>query len=278
MAHVARVRAVAEPTLGDDLWLDLAADARAAVGPTMHGAGDARSTVAGVPVRVDRLAAHWASPLGDLALGRQAWGNGAAQIFTVSDVVRPLSPASVDAEFKEGVDMARWVRPFGESFEAEVLGLYDEGWGGLTRAKALLPGVDVTAFGGLLPGAPLGGLALAGDAWGAGWTVDAIWRDGDVAAAAGTSWRSPWSVTFGAEGLYNEGGYPLLPGRWWAAGVANAEVSPLVTANVGVLAPLTDAPIDRLVFGSLNASVSDESAVGIGWVDQAWYADVRSAF
>ena len=97
-------------------------------------------------------------------------------------------------------------------------------------------------------------------------------------AATGASWRSPWSITFVAEGLYNEGGYPLLPGRWWAAGLAQAEVSPLVTANLGILAALTKAAGEPLTFGSLTAGVSDDSTVGVGWVDQAWYADVRSAF
>jgi hypothetical protein len=36
--------------------------------------------------------------------------------------------------------------------------------------------------------------------------------------------------------------------------------------------------VEHLIFGGATANVSDESTVRLGWVDKAFYADVRSAF
>ncbi len=289
---------MAEYSVNDDLWAEGAANLIGALGPGISGSGSAADAL-----RVDRLSVNWASPIGDLAVGRQAWGHGAARVFPITDLVRPFSPASVDTEFKQGVDMLRWSRPLGESFELEALGIHDapvddpdRGWGGLGRARILLAALeaDVSIVAGALPrtrpagvsgqqpaAQPLAGLAAAGDLLGAGWVLEGLWRDGDTAATAGLSRMFPGRFTLTAEALFNDGAYPLLPGRWWSSGVATLEVTPLINADIGALVPLSDdvpPGVDELLFGGVTASVSDESTVRLGWVDTAFYADVRSAF
>lgn len=272
VVHVGRLRAVGEYSATDDLWLDVAANALAAVGPGLTGGGTSDAFL------LDRLALNWASPVGDLSAGRQAWGHGSARVFPVTDLVRPFSPASVDTEFKQGVDMVRWSRPISESFELEALGLRDDGLGGLGRVRIVVPMADVSVVGGLLSDDPVAGAAFAGDLLGAGWYVEGLYRAGDTAQTAGASYMLPGRVTVTAEALHNDGAYPLMPGRWWAAALTSVELTPLVTADAGALIPLAEAPIDRLLFGGLTANVADESTVRLGWVDKAFYTDVRSAF
>lgn len=57
--------------------------------------------------RVDRLVVSAALPHVDLALGRQAVSFGSGRFFTPLDLVNPFHPATIDTEYKPGVDALR---------------------------------------------------------------------------------------------------------------------------------------------------------------------------
>ena len=65
--------------------------------------GDALS----IQHRLDRLALSAKLPHVDLALGRQPISFGAGRIFTPLDLVNPFHPATLDTEYKPGVDALR---------------------------------------------------------------------------------------------------------------------------------------------------------------------------
>lgn len=57
--------------------------------------------------RLDRLVVSAKLPPVDLALGRQPVSFGVGRIFTPLDLVNPFHPATIDAEYKPGVDALR---------------------------------------------------------------------------------------------------------------------------------------------------------------------------
>ncbi len=57
--------------------------------------------------RMDRLFVQTSSPGITLTLGRQPISFGAGQFVTPMDVVNPFSPATIDTEYKPGIDAAR---------------------------------------------------------------------------------------------------------------------------------------------------------------------------
>lgn len=63
----------------------------------------------GVPVqhRVDRLVLSAKLPSVDVSVGRQPISFGSGRVFTPLDLVNPFSPATIDAEYKPGVDAVR---------------------------------------------------------------------------------------------------------------------------------------------------------------------------
>lgn len=57
--------------------------------------------------RVDRAVVAWAGPGVDVTAGRQPISFGAGRVFTPMDLVNPFHPATIDSEYKPGVDALR---------------------------------------------------------------------------------------------------------------------------------------------------------------------------
>ncbi|MEO1174789.1 MAG: hypothetical protein AAFX94_22460, partial [Myxococcota bacterium] len=56
----------------------------------------------------------------EIRFGRQAIGHGSARLFSSTDIFSPFSPATLDTEFKQGLDAARVTVPLTEDSEVEV--------------------------------------------------------------------------------------------------------------------------------------------------------------
>lgn len=74
----------------------------------------------------------------EFQLGRQPVGLGTSHYLSVLDVLAPLAPGDLDAEYRPGVDAVRVRRSVGDTAEAEILGVaggrLDEGaWLGRLR-------------------------------------------------------------------------------------------------------------------------------------------------
>ncbi len=63
--------------------------------------------------RTDRLSVTWAAKGAQLVVGRQPVSFGTGFVFTPMDVVNPFSAATIDTEYKPGVDAARLDAFFG---------------------------------------------------------------------------------------------------------------------------------------------------------------------
>ena len=57
--------------------------------------------------RIDRLSLAWSTPGFDLTVGRQPITFGKTLFFTPLDLVNPFQPATIDQEYKPGVDAVR---------------------------------------------------------------------------------------------------------------------------------------------------------------------------
>lgn len=74
--------------------------------------------------RTDRLLVKLALPAFDLTIGRQPVTFGSGLFFTPLDLVSPFSPATVDSEYKPGVDAVRLDGYFGTSGAVTVVVAY----------------------------------------------------------------------------------------------------------------------------------------------------------
>lgn len=87
---------------------------------------------------------------GDLTIGRQTISFGAARFVSPTDIFRPFAPATLDQEYRPGVDAVRWQGTLGGLTEYD-LGLVanNEGPGeelvGYARIKTSLSGNDLEA-------------------------------------------------------------------------------------------------------------------------------------
>ena len=127
----------------------------------------------------------------ELRVGRQAIGHGSARIFTSTDIFSPFSPATLDSEFKQGIDALRATLPVGEETEFELLAvghrarLRDGIFFG--HARHSFPGLDLSAYGGLSYRAPTVGLDLSGDLFDATLYAELFYRHWSRAAFARTA-------------------------------------------------------------------------------------------
>ncbi|MEL7305932.1 MAG: hypothetical protein AAGJ56_08880 [Myxococcota bacterium] len=126
---------------------------------------------------LDRLGVTFVGP-GDseVRIGRQAISHGSARVFTATDIFSPFSPATLDSEYKQGLDAVRLTVPLDENQEVEIFAIavdldLDDSFGRgvyLARYRASLPEVlDASVYAGTSYGSPTLGVDVSGDLGGA---------------------------------------------------------------------------------------------------------------
>lgn len=130
--------------------------------------------------RLDRLNMTYETTDWRITLGRQAVGHGNGRFFNPSDIFGPLSPFSLNTQYKAGVDGLRITRALPNLAEVEALYLASEDqddlallrWGGIVRE------IDISIFAGTSYREPTLGWDIAGTAIGAAIYTEGIWREG----------------------------------------------------------------------------------------------------
>ena len=239
---------------------------------------------------LDRLAVSFHLPFGDLSIGRQAIGHGSGRIFNPTDIFGPFSHASLDTEYKTGVDALRVSIPLGQTMGIEAIAVahsddVDEGIY-LGRWHSNFSPVDLSLYGGTSYGDPTVGVDLAGDLAGeVGWYTEALFRSRKDAtttrATLGLHHRFKTGVTTILEGHYNEVGEEkpenylsimntpefqhgelFLLGRQYLALALTYEWMPLLTPTLSWIQNIGDN--SALLSASMNWNFAEEVSVNAG--------------
>lgn len=122
-----------------------------------------------VKTRTDRLWLGLSVPHLDLRIGRQALSFGKGMMFTPMDLVNPFTPATVDSEYKPGIDAVRADAYWGMANQVTVAAAYAGSWDldGLifsAYGQTTLGVWDVGLFLGAVHKDVVAGLAVAGSA------------------------------------------------------------------------------------------------------------------
>lgn len=143
----------------------------------------------------DRLLVTVLGPGGsELRIGRQAINHGSARLLTATDIFSPFSPATLDSEFKQGLDAARLTMPLGELSEVELYAIFadrdlDESLKRgvyVARLRHTFPELfDLSVYGGTSYGVPTFAADVSGDLGGATLYGEALvrWWDEEATAA-----------------------------------------------------------------------------------------------
>ncbi len=131
--------------------------------------------------QLDRLRLTWSQGPWRLNLGRQPVGHGNGRFFNPSDLFAPLSPYSLNTQYKSGIDGLRLTRRLGERDELELLSFYPEHGDGvqLLHLTTHLGAVDASFLAGQTYGEWTLGWDFAGIAWDAAWYSEGLWRDAE---------------------------------------------------------------------------------------------------
>jgi hypothetical protein len=250
--------------------------------------------------RTDRLWFRLSRPGLDLTVGRQPISFGSGTFFTPLDLVNPFTPATIDTEYKPGLDGARldvYRGVSGQVTAAVVWTGEPVGSGSDTNLRANLTvaafgqgtvgSTDLGAFLGLVHGDAVAGLTARGSLGPVG-----VHADGTVTAPPGDE---PWftRIVVGADGrptgwltlsgeLYYQSSGKANPdeyltvlagpryvrGELWLAGrvyggvAAQVQVTPLLTAGVASFVNLEDP--SAMIAPTLSWSVAEDADVVVG--------------
>lgn len=247
--------------------------------------------------RTDRLVLRGTAGPVDLALGRQPVSFGSGLIFTPMDLVNPFTPATIDQEYKPGVDALRVDVYPSASSKITAVAAYAGDWSadGLVLAahgQATVGVTDLALFAGLGRGSPVFGAGLVSAIGPVGVHGDATLTLPDEEAGARIT--KPYArVVLGADGrpgpkttitgeVYvqsfgetDPAGYLLLAtderyqtGELWAMGLLYAgaglsqEIRPTLFASLSTVVNLTDP--SALVAPVLSWSVAENADVVAG--------------
>jgi hypothetical protein len=150
-------------------------------------------------------------------LGRQAFSHGQGRLFTPMDLIAPFTPATLDTEFRPGVDAARVEAFFGTATKVELIGAHlaawDEDWDAqhgamMATAQATLGTTDLGLFTAALHDdsvlgasaySPIGPVGIYGDA-----TLTLTGDEATHRVVLGTDLH-PWAGTRVGLELYSQG-------------------------------------------------------------------------
>ncbi len=171
---------------------------------------------------LDRLVFHIMQDDFEIKIGRQAIGHGSARIFSASDLFSNVSPASLDSEFKRGVDGLRLTVPLGESMEMEAYALTNgTDWERslyLLRWRANFKAMDISLLAGSTYGQPTLAWDFSGDLLGAGWYLEGSTRIATSDDEPETSTR----LTLGFDTKFSVGLHVTLEGHFNSPGKSEA--------------------------------------------------------
>lgn len=241
---------------------------------------------------LDRLVLRYLHPRFEVRVGRQAIGFGGARLFNAADLFAALGPASIDSEFKGGVDAVHVIVPLDEFHEVGLVavgngddlaeGLY------LARWRGMFDGFDVGAMAGSTYGRATVALEVAGDIGGAGWYVETSARldheapeDTPIRATVGLDHHFSQGIRLLGEVHYNGAGghepddylalqstrpYTVgevyLLGTYYAGALMTYELHPLVNVGLSWLQNLTDG--SALAGPTLAWDFAQEVSLGAG--------------
>lgn len=244
--------------------------------------------------RTDRLWVRGRFGAVDVTLGRQPVSFGAGTVFTPLDLVAPFHPATIDQEYKPGVDAARVDAFFGTSGQITGVVAYAGDWEldgmvGALYAQGTVGVTDVGGFLGMVHGEPVFGVSLSSSVGPVGLYGDATWtlpEDDDpfVRAVAGVLWMPTGTTTFSGElyaqtfGADDPSEYLLIAqsarfargevwqlGRYYAAVAVGQEITPLVRVNAAVITNLLDP--SALLAPGVTWSVAENAELSAGaWI------------
>lgn len=241
---------------------------------------------------LDRAVIRFLHPAFEVRVGRQAIGFGQARLFNAADLFAALGPASIDSEFKGGIDGVHVIAPLNEFHEIGLVAVAhnDDLKRGLLLARwqGAFDGFDAAALAGMTYAAPTVGLSVAGDLGGAGWYVDGSARfdldafeDSPLRVTAGLDYHFQTGIRLMGELHYNGAGADdpddflalretapyangevYLLGELYAGALASFELHPLVNLSVSWLQSLTDG--SALVGPGLGWDFAQEVSLGLG--------------
>ena len=257
--------------------------------------------------RTDRLFAQATVGKNTLRLGRQAISFGHGMVFNPMDLVQPFSIATIDNEYKAGIDALRIERYFGMTGQITGVVAYSGSWDieGMTavlNASNTFGWTDVCIFTGLVRSDRVIGTGVATSIGAVGLHTDFTVTVPDPEAesvedpfarvTAGAFWRPFTSSSVTAEYYYQSLGASdsnqyltfaqsdrYARGELWVMGQHYAslawaqEITPLSSGTVAFIANVVDQ--SALLSPSWTLSVSDEvqlvagGYVGIGERPQA---------
>lgn len=240
---------------------------------------------------LDRLNLQIALPFATAVIGRQAISHGPSRILVPTDVFGPFSPASLDNEYKVGIDALRVSVPVGGTVELQgfAVGHADDMAQGLylMSGRAILPALDVGLMAGSTYETATVAVDVEGDAGGTGWYAEALMRfpegeTGTIRTTAGIHYRFEYGLSTIFELHYSSlgaddpadyltvatttpevlRGEMFLLGRFYGAANVSYEATPLITLNVLWIQSLIDG---SALFGpSLSWDFDQNVAVGLG--------------
>jgi hypothetical protein len=256
----------------------------------------------GLQHRIDRLVLSARVRSVDVAVGRQPVSFGSGRVFTPLDLVNPFHPATIDTEYKPGVDAVRVDGFVGVSGKVTAVAAYagDAPVIGAERREGPIlddlvlaatgqgtVGVtDLGGFVGMVHGDPVVGVSVVSAAGPFGLHGDAALtvpgdEDAYVRAVIGADERPTPKTTLTAEayvqtfGATDPGEYlealddpRFQRGELWQLGQVYAmvgaaqEVTPIVAANLAIIGNLRDP--SALVAAGVTWSVADEAVVAFG--------------
>lgn len=243
---------------------------------------------------LDRLHLAYYTPFVEVRVGRQAIGHGSARMLPAADLFAPFGPATIDTQFRRGVDALRVTAPIGEAHEAELYVVAEgddvERWMYMARWRSSFVEVlDLSVLVGMSYERPTLALDLSGDLFGAGWYVEGSARydldEDDLTARATAGLDYQWAfglrtlVELHYNGVGGEAPYtdllidqPLeyrvgeayLFGEFYLGASASwsPEATPLLAMSLGYIQNLTDGSM--LLNGALMWDFSERVSLGAG--------------
>ena len=144
--------------------------------------------------QIDRLAIHKEWESAEVILGRQAVGFGNGRFFNPSDIFAPITPYSLNTEYKAGIDGVRVIWRLSENSDMEVLSFLDESNNHLSLLKfsTHIIGIDLAGY----AGDSYGELTLG---WDLAWTGDtSVWYTEGI-FRKGVNRKSPLRLMAGVQ-------------------------------------------------------------------------------
>ncbi|MEM6558972.1 MAG: hypothetical protein AAF605_04230 [Myxococcota bacterium] len=194
---------------------------------------------------LDRLGVTLLGPgESEVRIGRQAINHGSARVFSATDIFSPFSPATLDSEYKQGLDALRVTVPLDENQEVELFAIavdrdLDNSFARgvyLARYRASVPEVfDASVYLGTSYASPTLGVDVSGDLGGATWYAEGgvrVWNESvatdlveanDITVLPSDEYGTPVRATVGGQYFFPFELDVAVELHWNGAGSTNRE-------------------------------------------------------